>query len=390
MEMFRIKTYNKISEKGLGLFEKSKYEVSADAMNPNAIVLRSHKLDEDTINKDISCIARAGAGVNNIPVTACSENGVLVFNTPGANANAVKELVICGLFLASRDVAGALAFASSLEGEPDVAKTVESNKSKFKGPEIKGKKLGVIGLGAIGVMVANSALELGMEVHGYDPFISIEHAWGLNREVHKAEGPEEIYRNCDYITIHVPLLDSTKGLINNEAVSKMKAGSRLLNFSRGGLVDEKAVLEGIESGKITRYVTDFPSEVLIGKPGIVCIPHLGASTYESEINCAVMAVRQVKDYLEYGNITNSVNFPECRMTPGSPARICIIHRNVPKMLSQISNILAKDHINIDNLLNKGREGYAYTMVDTDSEIDDKAKEDILSIDGVIKARVIDF
>jgi len=388
--MYRIKTYNKISEKGLGLFEKSKYEVSSDTESPNAIVLRSHKLDEESINKDICCIARAGAGVNNIPVTACSENGIIVFNTPGANANAVKELVICGLLMASRDVAGALAFASGLEGEADVAKAVEGNKSKFKGPEIKGKILGVIGLGAIGVMVANAALELGMEVHGYDPFISIDHAWGLNREVHKADGPEQIYRNCDYITIHVPLLASTKGLVGSEAVTQMKEGARLLNFSRGGLVDEQAVLDGIDSGKITRYVTDFPSAVLIGKPGIVSIPHLGASTFESEINCAKMAVKQVKEYLEYGNIINSVNFPGCRMTPGSPTRICIIHRNVPNMLSQISNILAQDHINIDNLINKGHKGYAYTLVDTDSEIDDKVKSDILTIDGVIKARIIDF
>jgi len=388
--MYRIKTYNKISEKGLGLFEKSKYEVSSDTESPNAIVLRSHKLDEESINKDICCIARAGAGVNNIPVTACSENGIIVFNTPGANANAVKELVICGLLMASRDVAGALAFASGLEGEADVAKAVEGNKSKFKGPEIKGKILGVIGLGAIGVMVANAALELGMEVHGYDPFISIDHAWGLNREVHKADGPEQIYRNCDYITIHVPLLASTKGLVGSEAVTQMKEGARLLNFSRGGLVDEQAVLDGIDSGKITRYVTDFPSAVLIGKPGIVSIPHLGASTFESEINCAKMAVKQVKEYLEYGNIINSVNFPGCRMTPGSPTRICIIHRNVPNMLSQISTILAQDHINIDNLINKGHKGYAYTLVDTDSEIDDKVKSDILTIDGVIKARIIDF
>ena len=388
--MYRIKTYNKISEKGLSLFEKSKYEVSADTESPNAIVLRSHKLDEESINKDICCIARAGAGVNNIPVTACSENGIIVFNTPGANANAVKELVICGLLMASRDVAGALAFASGLEGEADVAKAVEGNKSKFKGPEIKGKILGVIGLGAIGVMVANAALELGMEVHGYDPFISIDHAWGLNREVHKADGPEQIYRNCDYITIHVPLLASTKGLVGSEAVTQMKEGARLLNFSRGGLVDEQAVLDGIDSGKITRYVTDFPSAVLIGKPGIVSIPHLGASTFESEINCAKMAVKQVKEYLEYGNIINSVNFPGCRMTPGSPTRICIIHRNVPNMLSQISTILAQDHINIDNLINKGHKGYAYTLVDTDSEIDDKVKSDILTIDGVIKARIIDF
>lgn len=388
--MYKIKTFNKISEFGLSLFEEDKYKVSAEMDDPRAIVLRSHKLDEEEINNNICCIARAGAGVNNIPVQACSENGIIVFNTPGANANAVKELVICGLFLASRDIAGALAFSSALDKEGDVVKTVEGNKSKFKGPEIKGKSLGVLGLGAIGVTVANAALELGMKVRGYDPFISIDHAWGLNREVHKAKGPDEIFSQCDYITIHVPLLESTRGLVNEKAVSLMRENTRLLNFSRGGLVDDEAVLAGIESGKIARYVTDFPNGRLLGNPKIVCIPHLGASTFESEINCAVMAVKQVKEYLEYGNIINSVNFPECSMTPGSPTRICIIHRNVPKMLSQISTILAQDHINIDNLINKGREGYAYTMVDTDSEIDDKVKADILAIDGVIKARVIEF
>ncbi len=388
--MYRVKTYNKISEKGLGLFNTETYSVSPDTESPEAIILRSYKLEEDSINNNICCIARAGAGVNNIPVQACSENGIVVFNTPGANANAVKEMVVCGLFLASRDVTGALEFSASLDKESDVGKTVEGNKSKFKGPEIKGKSLGVIGLGAIGVMVANAARELGMEVYGYDPFLSIDHAWELNREVHKVNGPDEIYKKCDYITIHVPLISSTKGLVNSEVVSQMKEGTRLLNFSRGGLVDDDAVLEGIASGKIARYVTDFPDVRLLGNPNVVCIPHLGASTYESEINCAVMAVNQIKDYLENGNIVNSVNYPGCSIVPGSPTRICIIHRNAPEVLSQISAILTQDHINIDNLINKGREDYAYTIVDTDSEIDEKVKADINSIDGVIKVRVIDF
>ncbi|MCD6321544.1 MAG: phosphoglycerate dehydrogenase [Clostridiales bacterium] len=388
--MYRVKTYNKISEKGLGLFNTETYSVSPDTESPEAIILRSYKLEEDSINNNICCIARAGAGVNNIPVQACSENGIVVFNTPGANANAVKEMVVCGLFLASRDVTGALAFSASLDKESDVGKTVEGNKSKFKGPEIKGKSLGVIGLGAIGVMVANTARELGMEVYGYDPFLSIDHAWELNREVHKVNGPDEIYKKCDYITIHVPLISSTKGLVNSEVVSQMKEGTRLLNFSRGGLVDDDAVLEGIASGKIARYVTDFPDVRLLGNPNVVCIPHLGASTYESEINCAVMAVNQIKDYLENGNIVNSVNYPGCSIVPGSPTRICIIHRNAPEVLSQISAILAQDHINIDNLINKAREDYAYTIVDTDSEIDEKVKANINSIDGVIKVRVIDF
>lgn len=388
--MYKIKIFNKISDEGLRLFNKKNYDVSEDIESPDAIVLRSYKMEEEDINKNICCIARAGAGVNNIPVEACSENGIVVFNTPGANANAVKELVVCGLFLASRDIAGALLFSSTIDKEGDVSKIVEGNKSKFAGPEIKGKRIGIIGLGEIGVMVANAAISLGMEVLGYDPFISIEHAWGLNREVHKANGPDEIYRDCDYITIHVPLLDSTKGLIGTEAVSKMKPGTRLLNFSRGGLVDDDAVLAGIESGTIVSYVTDFPSAALLGNSKVVNIPHLGASTFESEINCAVMAAKQVMDFLENGNIVNSVNFPECSLRPGSPSRICIMHRNVPKMLSQISTILAQDHINIDNLINKGRDGYAYTMVDTDSDIDSKVMGDINSIDGVIRARVIEF
>ncbi len=388
--MYKIKTYNKISEKGLGLFDSDKYTVSAETESPDALILRSYKLKEEALNSETLCIARAGAGVNNIPVDSCSEKGIVVFNTPGANANAVKELVICGLFLASRDIGGALAFSATLDREGDVGKLVEGNKSKYKGPEIKGKKLGVIGLGAIGVMVANAALGLGMKVYGYDPFISIDHAWGLDREVHKAGGPEEIYKNCDYITIHVPLIDATKGLVNSEAVSLMKDGVRLLNFSRGGLVDDKAVTEGMESGKIARYVTDFPNVELLANPKTVCIPHLGASTYESEINCAVMAVNQIKDFLETGNIVNSVNFPQCSMAPGSSARICIIHKNMPQMLNELSTVLAREHIDIDNLINKGREGYAYTMVDTDSNIGDKDMDNILSIDGVIKARVIVF
>ncbi|MDX1358513.1 MAG: 3-phosphoglycerate dehydrogenase, partial [Clostridia bacterium] len=292
--MYRIKTFNKISDKGLALFDKGLYSVSPDEESPDAIVLRSHKLDDDAINRDICCIARAGAGVNNIPVQACSENGIVVFNTPGANANAVKELVICGLFMASRDIAGALAFSSGLIGDGDVSKAVESNKSRFKGPEIAGKTLGIIGLGSIGVMVANAAVNLGMDVIGYDPFISVDSAWGLDSKVVKAADDGEVFRKSDYISIHVPLMESTKGMVDADAVSMMKDGARLLNFSRGGLVESSAISAGLESGRIKRYVTDFPEAELLGHPGVVSIPHLGASTFESEENCAVMAVRQVR------------------------------------------------------------------------------------------------
>jgi D-3-phosphoglycerate dehydrogenase len=388
--MYKIKTFNKISDKGLSLFDKGLYTVSAEEKAPDAIVLRSHKLNDDDVNRDICCIARAGAGVNNIPVEACSENGIVVFNTPGANANAVKELVICGLFLASRDVSGALDFASGLSSEGDVTKAVESNKSKFKGPEIAGKTLGVIGLGSIGVMVANAAVKLGMDVIGYDPFISVDSAWGLDSKVVKAADNSEIFTKSDYISIHVPLMDSTKGMINASAVSLLKDGARLLNFSRGGLVDSTAVLQGLETGKINRYVTDFPEAELLGHPGVVNIPHLGASTFESEENCAVMAVKQVREFIEKGNITNSVNFPGVVLEPNSPMRLCIIHRNIPSMLSQISSILADDNINIENMINKGHGSFQYTLVDTDSDVDENSLTALRGINGVIKVRTITF
>ena len=387
--MFKIKTYNKISDRGLGLFDKENYKVADNIENPDAIILRSHKLDADSLNDDVCCIARAGAGVNNIPVDKCSDMGIVVFNTPGANANGVKELVLCGLFMASRDVSGALEFSASIDNSADdVSKLVEGNKSKFKGPEIKGKTLGIIGLGAIGAMVANAASELGMDVLGFDPFISVDSAWGLSRKVNKAGSADEILRNSDYISIHVPLLDSTRGMIGEDAISKMKDGTRILNFSRGGLVDEKAVLDGIEKGRIERYVTDFPSSGLLNNSKVVCIPHLGASTYESEINCAVMGAKQIKDFIETGNIINSVNFPNCTMEQNSPLRLAITYRNVPNMLSQISSVVANCGINIDDMLNKGRGDYAYTLIDISDDINDSTLNDIRSIKGVLKARII--
>ncbi len=387
-DMFKVKTYNKISEKGLGLMKGGKYVVSAEESNPDAMVLRSFKLSEGTIGDEVKCIARAGAGVNNIPVDKCSEKGIVVFNTPGANANAVKELTICGLFLAARDISKALEFCKGLENIEDPGAEVEKNKSQFKGPEIKNKNLGVIGLGAIGVMVANAAADLGMNVYGFDPFISVEHAWGLSRRVIKAADSDEIYKNCDYVTIHVPLLDSTRNMINADTIEKMKNGVRVLNFSRGGLVDAKVVKEALDSGKVARYVTDFPDKDLIGNPGAVCIPHLGASTFESEENCAVMAVTQVMDYLETGGIVNSVNFPQCKMDKKAPFRVCIVHKNIPSVLSRISSLLAATGINIEDMINKGKDKYAYTMIDVSTEISDDCINKMQDVEGILKIRII--
>jgi D-3-phosphoglycerate dehydrogenase len=386
--MYKVKTYNKIAGKGLGILKNAGCEVSSEIYNPDAVILRSHILEEDDIVGGVKCIARAGAGVNNIPVDICSQNGIVVFNTPGANANAVKELTICGLFLAARDIAGALRFCSNLENNEDTAKTVEKNKSRFKGPEIQGKNLGVIGLGEIGVMVANAASELGMHVYGYDPFISVEHAWGLSRKVVKASSPDEIYANCDYVTIHAPLMDSTRGMIGEKAMSSMREGVRILNFSRGGLVDTAALKDFLDSGKVARYVTDFPDKMLIGHSDAVCIPHLGASTFEAEENCAVMAARQLLDYLERGNITNSVNFPECVMEKKAPHRISIAHRNIPNVLGRISSVLASLHINIEDMMNKGKGDFAYTLIDVSSELPEECFDCLKSVDGVIKIRII--
>jgi len=387
--MFKIQTLNKISPKGLDLFPRDRYEVASEFNSPDAIVLRSFKMHDMELPQNLKAIARAGAGVNNIPIDRCSEQGIVVFNTPGANANAVKELVLTGMLIASRDVVGGINWVQSIKGEDDVPKLVEKGKSNFAGNELKGKTLGVIGLGAIGAMVANSAIELGMDVVGYDPYLSVEGAWELSNEIQKATGLETLLSQVDYISIHVPLLDSTKDMFNSKTFAMMKDGVKIMNFARGGLVNNDDVKEAIKDGKVSCYVTDFPTEDILGVDGIIPIPHLGASTIESEENCAVMAVNQIKDYLENGNIRNSVNFPKCYLSKKEDGkRITVSNRNVPNMISELTAILAKHNINISDMLNKSRGDIAYNIIDVNDEITDSVIDELKTIEGVIAVRVV--
>jgi len=387
--MYKIKTLNKISTVGLNLFPRDSYEIASEIPNPDAIIVRSYNMHEMEFSENLLAIARAGAGVNNIPVDKCSQLGIAVFNTPGANANSVKELVIAGLLLSSRKIVQGINWAKTLIGKGnEVPKLIEKGKSQFAGPEIKGKHLGVIGLGAIGVMVANDARALGMKVTGYDPFISVESAWHLSSDIARAKGPEEIYSNSDYITLHVPLADSTRNMINREAFKRMKKGTRLLNFARGGLVIEEDLEQAINDGTLACYVTDFVTERLLKMDNVIAIPHLGASTPEAEDNCAVMAVNQIKDYLEKGIVRNSVNFPSCEMDFNGKKRILIINRNVPAMVGQITSVLADAGVNISDMINKSRGDLAYNIIDIDNDIDEKDIEKIRSIDGIIRVRVI--
>lgn len=386
--MYKIKTYNKISKSGLANFD-DKYTVGDEVENADGAIVRSAALHDVEFPATLQAIARAGAGTNNIPIDRCSEQGIVVFNTPGANANAVKELVIAGLFIASRRVISGIEWAKTLKGNGDeVGKLVEKGKSAFAGPEIKGKKLGVIGLGAIGVMVANAANSLGMKVYGYDPYLSVKSAWNLNHNAVYISDINEIYAECDYITIHVPLTDSTKNLINAETIAKCKDGVRILNFSRAPLVNSTDIKAALESGKVAAYVTDFPTEDVLDVDGIIAIPHLGASTPESEENCATMAAKELVDYIENGNIVNSVNLPEITMPRSGKNRVCVIHKNIPNMLTSITGIVANDNINIENLLNKSRGDYAYTMLDIDDADTSALEEEIKAIDGVIRVRII--
>lgn len=386
--MFKIKTYNKISKSGLGVFD-DKYTIGDEVDNADGAIVRSAALHDVEFPASLKAIARAGAGTNNIPIDRCSEQGIVVFNTPGANANAVKELVLAGLLIGSRRVISAIDWAKTLKGNgAEVGKMVEKGKSAFAGPEIKGKALGVIGLGAIGVMVANAANHLGMKVYGYDPYLSVKSAWNLTHNAIHIDDIKEIYQKCDYITLHVPLTDSTKNLINAETIVNMKDGVRILNFARGGLVNDDAIKAALESGKVASYVTDFPNDDLIGVDGVIAIPHLGASTPESEDNCATMAAHELIDYIENGNIVNSVNLPEITMPRSSDKRVCIIHRNIPNMLTSITGIIANDGVNIENMLNKSRGDYAYTMLDIGEADYDTIAEKITAIDGVIRVRVI--
>ena len=382
--MFNIHTLNKISSKGLDELGEN-YQVIEGMETADAILVRSAKMHDLTLPESVLAIARAGAGVNNIPIEAYAEKGVVVFNTPGANANAVKELVLCGLFLSSRKVVDGINWAKTLT--EDVAKAVEKGKSTFAGQEILGKKLAVIGLGAIGVMVANAAQALGMEVIGYDPYISIDAAWGLSRNIKHATTLDEVYSEADYITVHVPLLESTKHMLNKEAFDKMKDGVRVLNFARDTLVENNDMKAALATGKVAVYVTDFPVEDVLGNDQIITIPHLGASTEESEENCAVMAAKEVKAYLEEGHIINSVNYPQCSMPWNTSARIAIAHKNIPAILGKITAVLAEAGLNIQDMTNRSRGDYAYTLMDVES-----ASEEVLNairgIEKVIKVRYI--
>ncbi len=388
--MYNIKTLNKISKKGLSLFDYSKYSVDGEEDHTDAFVLRSFKMHDMDIPSGLKAVARAGAGTNNIPVDKYTEKGIVVFNTPGANANSVKELVLMSLFISSRKIIRGVAWAQTLKGQGDeVSKVIEKGKSDFTGNEIMGKTLGVIGLGAIGVMVANDAISLGMEVIGFDPYISIDAAWGLSRNVQKSESIEGLLTRCDYITMHMPLNDSTRGFINEEKIAMMKKGVKILNFSRGELVDNDALKKAIKEEIVDRYVTDFPSDDLLGIDSIIPIPHLGASTPEAEENCAIMAVNQLKDFLESGNIKNSVNFPDCRMDMNGETRISIGNRNVPNMVGQISHVLAEAGLNIANMINRNKGDYAYNLIDIDGPVPENVIAAIKNINGVIFTRIIE-
>ena len=387
--MYQIHCLNKISPVGTGRFGEQ-YTVGAELAQADAVLVRSAAMHDMELPEQLLAIARAGAGVNNIPIDKCSEQGIVVFNTPGANANAVKELVICGLLLASRKVARGMDWVKTLKGEGDqVGKLVEKGKSAFVGPEISGKALGVIGLGAIGILVANAAEALGMTVYGYDPYLSVDAAWGLSSSVHHARSLDEIYANCDYITLHLPQTPDTKNMINADALAKMKDGVRILNFARGGLVNSAELISALESGKAAAYVTDFPDESLLDVEGVTAIPHLGASTPESEDNCARMAVDQVKDYLENGYIRNSVNMPAVSMArdPGL-TRICILHRNVPNTISLFSGAVGDAGVNIENMQSMSRGNYAYTIFDVSGDLSDEAAADLEKLDPIIRVRVI--
>ncbi len=386
--MYKIKTLNKISPKGLERFGEN-YNIDNSNDEPDAIVLRSFKMHDYEFGKNLKAIARAGAGVNNIPLEICSQKGIVVFNTPGANANAVKELVIASLFLSSRDISSGVQWVQSIKESNDVVSLVEKNKSNFAGCEIKGKTLGVIGLGAIGAMVANSALDLGMKVKGYDPYLSVDGAWLLSNRVKKTTTLDKIYEKCDYITIHVPLLESTKDMINKETLQKCKDGVKIINFSRGGLVNNEDIIEAVKSKKVSCYVTDFPEKKLLGVGGIIPVPHLGASTKESEENCAVMAVDEIKEFLEDGNIINSVNFPNATMPKHADRqRLIIANKNIPHMIENITSILANSNINITNMLNKSKGDIAYNIIDINGDADRSLVDKIKEIDEVIFARLL--
>lgn len=386
--MFHYHCLNPISEKGLELFSKD-YQKSDQLENAQAVLVRSANMKEMDIPSSVTAIARAGAGVNNIPLDECSEKGIVVFNTPGANANGVKELVLAGMLLASRDIVGGIEWVERNDDLEDIGKVAEKKKKEFAGCEISGKKLGIIGLGAIGALVANAATHLGMEVYGYDPYISIDAAWNLSRSIHHARSLDEIYSQCDYITIHVPLVDDTRKMINKGSIGQMKDGVVILNLARDLLVDEEALVEALESGKVKKYVTDFANPVVAGVKGTLVTPHLGASTEEAEENCAVMAVKELRDFMENGNIKNSVNFPECNMgICVVEGRVAITHENIPKMISQVANTLGNAGINIADLTNKSRGSNAYTLIDVEASVPQEVLDQLAAIPGVTSVRAV--
>ena len=387
--MYQVKLFNKISKVGLERLDPEKYTCSEDAEQYDAVLVRSAKLHDTQFPQSLKCIARAGAGVNNIPLERCAEEGIVVFNTPGANANAVKELVICGLMLASRDIVGGIEWTKSLAGTPDIGPAAEKGKSKFAGPEVGGKRLGVIGLGAIGVQVANAAVGLDMEVWGYDPYLSVDGALRLSRSVKHITDVNEIFANCDYITVHVPLTPDTKHLIDADAIGKMKDGVRIINIARGELVDEDAMAAALSCGKVARYVSDFATDAMLAQKNAVIMPHLGASTPESGDNCAKMAAQEVREFLEMGTIRNSVNFPNLKVPYEGGHRLCLIHKNVPNMIAQITSTLSAQGMNIENMGNRSRGDYAYTIVDVNEAPNDSVLQAIRGVDGMIRVRAIE-
>ena len=388
--MYQIKTFNKISPVGLSRFDTTSYNVGDAVENEDGILVRSAKLLDYEFPANLKAISRAGVGVNNIPIDRCSEAGIAVFNTPGANANAVKELVLCAMLMASRDVTGGIRWVrEQVESGVDVTSVVEKGKSAFIGPELYKKTLGVIGLGAIGSLIANLAISLGMDVYGYDPYLSVDAALRLDRHLHVVKDINELYKRADYITIHIHYTDKTRHMINAEAIGVMKRGVRFINLARGEIVEDEAMLSALDTGKVAAYVTDFPNNKLVRAPHVIAMPHLGASTPESEQNCAAMAVDELKDYLENGNIRNSVNFPNVHMDRSGVMRMCIVNRNIPAMLANITTLLAKDRVNVENMTNKSRGDYAYTMVDLGARVDEAVIQDVMNLDGVIRVRVIE-
>lgn len=386
--MYQYACLNPIAEIGLNLFS-DQYQKTEELKDAQAVLVRSASMHDLSLPEGLEAVARAGAGVNNIPLDKCAEQGVVVFNTPGANANGVKEMVIAGMLLASRDIVGGIEWVREHEGEPDIGKLAEKQKKQYAGCEIAGKKLGVIGLGAIGVQVANAAINLGMEVFGYDPYISVSAAWNLSRSVKHISNVETIYRECDFISIHVPLMDATRGMINEDALSKMKEGVVILNFARDPLVEDEAILKAIADGRVKKYVSDFATPALAGKKGVILTPHLGASTEESEDNCAMMAVREIRDYLENGNIVHSVNYPDCNMGGCDKAgRVAILHKNIRGTIAKFTAVFDNGGINIEDMTNKSKGDYAYTLLDLGTPATDEVVAQLKGLDGVLKVRVV--